>query len=506
MMGTLDSLMIGFSVALAPEALLFCLLGATIGMAIGVLPGIGALATISILLPFTFKVDPTLGMIMLAGIFYGAQYGGSIASILLNLPGTASTAVTALDGYPMTREGRAGVALFVTTIVSFIGGSIAIVALILLAPVLATAARQFGSAEYFSVMALALVAASTLAPGAPLKGLSMVAFGLLLGTVGTDPTSGHYRFTFGYLGLADGLSLIAVVMGLFGVSEILLNVTGAKRVPPPIGRLGLRSMLPSRAEARRCIGPTLRGSAIGIVTGILPGLGPQVASFVSYAAEKKISPTPGRFGSGMIEGIAAPEASNNASVQAAFIPTLTLGIPGDAVMAVMIAALMLHGIVPGPSLISSQPTLFWGLVASFWVGNVILLVLNIPLIGIWLQILRVPYSLLYPVILMLICVGVFSLRNSGFDVLVVIAFGVIGYGMALLRLPAAPLLLGLVLGPLIEDHLRRAMIIGRGDPRVFLDSPISASALAATALLLVLMLRPRLRRRSRARGADGPRN
>ncbi|RSK32322.1 tripartite tricarboxylate transporter permease [Rhodovulum iodosum] len=458
-------------------------------MAIGVLPGIGALATISILLPFTFSLDPTHGMIMLAGIFYGAQYGGSVASILLNLPGTASTAVTALDGYPMTKAGRAGVALFVTTIVSFLGGSFAILLMTLVAPGVASLAREFGSTEYFSIMLLALVAAATLAPGSMLKGLAMVAFGLLLGTVGTDMTTGSYRFTFGMLSLADGLSLVIVVMGLFGVAEILSNLAGGAPPRPTQETITLRSMLPTREDLRRSIGPTWRGSLVGVVTGILPGLGPQVASFVAYATEKRLSDTPEQFGTGMIEGVTAPEAANNAAVQAAFIPTLTLGIPGDAVMAVMMGALMLHGILPGPSLITNEPDLFWGLVASFWIGNVILLLLNIPLIGLWLNVLRVPYRLLYPAILALICIGVFSLRNNPFDIVLVVVFGVIGYGMGLLRLPPAPLLLGLVLGPLVEEHLRRALIIGRGDPMVFLQSPISLAALVATVVLIAATAR-----------------
>ena len=487
----LTNLVGGFAVALAPQALGFCLLGATVGMAVGVLPGIGALATISILLPFTFTLDPTYGMIMLAGIFYGAQYGGSVASILLNLPGTASTAVTALDGYPMARQGKAGVALFVTTVVSFLGGSAAILVMTLVAPGVAGLAQEFGSTEYFSIMLLALVAAATLAPGSMAKGLAMVVFGLLLGTVGTDMTTGSYRFTFSFLDLADGLSLVLVVMGLFGVAEILSNLAGGAPPRPQRSTVTLRSMLPGHDDLRRSIGPTWRGAAIGTVTGILPGLGPQVASFVAYAIEKRVSDRSEAFGTGVIEGIAAPEAANNASVQAAFIPTLTLGIPGDAVMAVMMAALMLHGILPGPSLITNEPELFWGLIASFWVGNVILLILNIPLIGVWLNVLRVPYRVLYPIILAFVCLGVFSLRNNPFDIVLVLIFGLIGYGMQLVRLPAAPLLLGLVLGPLVEEHLRRALIIGRGDPMVFVTSPISLVALVATAVLILLTARRR---------------
>jgi len=499
-MDILDSLLAGFSVALSAHALLFCFVGASVGMLIGVLPGIGALATISILLPFTFYLEPMIGLIMLAGVFYGAQYGGSTASILLNLPGTASSAVTALDGYPMAKAGRAGSALFVTTITSFVGGSIAIVAMILLAPFVAAIALQFGSTEYFSVMLLSLVAASTLSPGSMFKGLAMVVFGLLLGTVGADAMTGVYRFTFGRLELAEGINLIAIVMGLFGISEVLANLAGGAQPTRLTERVSLRSMIPSRDESRRSVAPTFRGTLVGIVTGILPGLGPQVASFVAYAVEKKLSRTPERFGSGMVEGIAAPEASNNASVQAAFIPTLTLGIPGDAVMAVMVGALMMHGVLPGPQLISEEPDLFWGLIASFWIGNLILLVLNIPLIGVWLQILRIPYRLLYPSILALICMGIYSIRNSEFDVLMAILFGLVGYGMLLLELPAAPLLLGFVLGPLVEEHLRRALIISRGSLDVFVTSPVSLAALLLTALLILGMLLPPLVRRLRRRG------
>jgi TctA family transporter len=494
---TFANLAFGFAQALTPEALLICLLGVTLGTFVGVLPGIGALTTISLCLPLTFHLDPLHGLIMLAGIFYGSQYGGSTASILLNVPGTAPSAVTCLDGYPLTRQGRAGVALFVTTIGSFIGGSFAIVLLILFAPVLADVAIGFSSADYFSIMLLALTAASTLGVGSPLKGLTMVVLGLVLGLVGTDINSGQFRFTFGVPALADGINLVALAMGLFGVAEILNTlVTGAL---PQLEntRITLRSMLPSREDWREFRGSCARGSLVGSFLGMLPGTGPTIAAFLSYALEKKLSRTPERFGQGSIAGITAPETANNASVQAAFIPTLTLGVPGDAIMAVMIGGLLIHGVTPGPQLISENPQLFWGVVASFWVGNIMLLILNLPLIGIWVRVLSVPYRLLFPAILFLVSIGVYSVNNSTFDVLMTFGFGLAGFWFNRNGFPAAPLLLGFVLGPLIEENFRRALLLSDGSLATFVQRPVSLAFLAVTAmLLLVAALAPWWRRRS----------
>jgi TctA family transporter len=484
-MDTLANLGLGFQAALSLEALLVCLLGVSLGTFVGVLPGIGALTTISLCLPLTFHLDPLPGLIMLAGIFYGSQYGSSTASILLNVPGSAPAAVTCLDGYPMTRQGRAGVALFVTTIASFIGGSFAIVLLILFAPALANVAIGFSAADYFAIMLLALTAASTLAVGAPLKGLCMVVLGLVLGLAGTDINSGQFRFTFGIPALADGISLVALAMGLFGVAEILRTLTGGALPQLERTRITLRSMLPTRQDMREFRGSCARGSLIGSFIGMLPGTGPTIAAFMAYAVEKKFSRNPHKFGHGAIEGITAPEAANNASVQAAFIPTLTLGVPGDAIMAVMIGGLLIHGVTPGPQLILENPQLFWGVVASFWIGNVILLVLNLPLIGMWVKLLSIPYRLLFPAVLLLICIGVYSVNNSSFDVLLTLGFGLLGLWFNRHGFPSAPLLLGFVLGPLLEENFRRALLLTGGNPVTFLDRPVSLVFLLLTLALLL---------------------
>ncbi len=476
---------LGLDRALAPDALLFCFIGVSVGMAVGVLPGLGALAAISLLLPITYYLEPTVALIMLAGIFYGAQYGGSTASILLNLPGTPSAAVTCLDGYPLSRQGRAPLALFVTTINSVIGATVAIVLLMGFAPMLAEWALAFGAREYFAIMLLGLVAASTLSVGSPVKGLAMVAVGVALGLVGTDVNTGTFRYTFGFLELADGLSLVAVAMGLFGVAEILSNIGARRPARYDARKITFQAMLPRRGEWRPVLKASVRGSVIGSFIGILPGTGPGIASFMAYATEKRLSRQPERFGKGALEGLSAPESANNASVQAAFIPTLSLGIPGDAVIALLLGAMLLHGITPGPNLISNEPALFWGLIMSFWVGNIILLILNIPLIRLWVRLLSVPYSLLYPVILLLICVGVYSGNNNVFDVYIVLIFGVVGYFMLQYGYPAAPLLLGFILGPLMEEHFRRALLLGRGDPMTFVQSPLAATFLAVAALILL---------------------
>ncbi len=491
-MDLVGNLALGFQTALSPAALLFCFLGVTLGTLIGVLPGIGAMAAIAMLLPVTYHVPPTEALIMLAGIYYGAQYGGSTASILLRLPGTPQAAVVTLDGYPMAQQGRAGVALFVTTIASFAGSVLGVLLLAGFAPLLARAAMAFQAPEYFALMVLGLMAAALLTQGSPLRGLIMVVAGLTLGTVGTDLQTGSFRFVFGRPELVDGIGLVAMAMGLFGVSEVIANA--ARGGAPAARRPRWREMIPSRADWRASAPAMLRGSGIGAGFGALPGTGSSIASFVSYAVEKRIARDPSRFGKGAIEGISAPEAANNAAAQTAFIPTLTLGVPGDAVLALMLGALIIHGIIPGPGLIEQQPTLFWGLVASFVLGNLMLLILNLPLIGLWISILRIPYRLLYPAILVFICIGVFSIRNSVFDIWLVLVFGGLGYGMRLLRFEPAPLLLGFILGPLLEQYLRRAMTVSRGDPMIFLERPISAAFLGLAAALLCWSLVSGLRR------------
>ncbi len=495
MLDFLGNLRLGLETALSGEALLFCLLGVTVGTVVGVLPGLGALAAISLALPLTYYIEPTLALIMLAGIFYGAQYGGSTASILLNLPGTATAAVTCLDGYPLAQQGKALLALFVTAVNSFVGSSIAIILLMGFAPLIAEFALRFGSADYFSVILLGLVAASTLTLGSPIKALAMVVLGLALGQVGTDLNTGQFRYTFGIWELADGISLVALAMGLFGVAEIIANIGKPQPAARQIGRIRFRDMLPDRSQWRQIWRPTLRGSVIGSFVGALPGTGPGIASLMAYAAEKRLSKTPERFGRGALEGLSAPEAANNASVQAAFIPTLSLGIPGDAVVAVLLGAMILHGITPGPNLINDQPEMFWGLIMSFWVGNIMLLFLNIPLIGLWVRLLSIPYHLLYPGILIFICIGVYSADNNVFDIYVVLGFGIMGYLMRRFGFPATPVLLGFVLGPLLEEHFRRAMLLSHGDLTVFLQRPISAVFLCLSLIMLLSVFLPGLRRR-----------
>jgi len=484
-METLNLLGMGFEQALTPEALMFCLLGVSLGTFIGVLPGIGSLTTIALCLPLTFHLEPLLGLIMLAGIFYGAQYGSSTASILLNVPGSAPAAITCLDGYPMSRQGRAGIALFITTIASFIGGSFAILLLVFFAPVLAGFAISFSAADYFSIMILALTAASTLSVGSPMKGLAMVTFGLLLGMVGTDINSGQFRFTFGIPALTDGINLVALAMGLFGVAEILNNLNEGKVPQAGKEKITFKQMMPTRDDWKAFRYSCMRGSVIGSFIGMLPGTGPTIATFMAYAGEKKLSSKPEKFGQGAVEGIAAPEAANNASVQAAFIPTLTLGVPGDAIMAVMLGGLLVHGITPGPQLVTTDAALFWGVVASFWIGNVLLLILNLPMIGLWVKLLSIPYRFLFPAVLFLICIGVYSVNNNEVDVLLTLGFGVMGFFLNRHGFPSAPLLLGFVLGPLIEENFRRALVLSDSNLATFVQRPISLVFLLLTAILLV---------------------
>lgn len=500
-MDILSSLMTGLQSAMAPVTLLYCFIGVLLGTLIGVLPGIGALATISLLLPITYHIPPTAAIVMLAGVYYGAQYGGSTASILLNLPGTPSSAVACMDGYPMAKQGRAGVALFMTTAASFVGAMLGLVVLIAFSPAIADLGLKFGPYEYFAMMLLGLIAASTLASGSPAKGIAMVVLGLILGMVGTDVNSGVPRFDFGVAELMDGINLVALAMGVFGISEVIASINKV-RASDVKEKITMRSMMPTRKEMKDSALPMLRGTAIGGFFGALPGTGSSIASFMSYAVEKKVAKDPSRFGKGAIEGVTAPEAANNAAAQTAFVPTLSLGIPGDAVMALMLGALIIHGIQPGPMLMSEQPDLFWGLVVSFAIGNIMLVILNIPLIGVWVAILRIPYRVLYPAILVFIALGVYSVNNNTFDILMVAAIGAAGYAMSVLRFEAAPLLLGFILGPLMEEHLRRSLLLSRGDAMVFLERPISAGLLAAGAALLLWTLWGSVRKTMRERAAE----
>lgn len=494
---------IGLETAFSPTNLLYCFFGVFLGTFIGVLPGIGALAAVSMLVPLTFHVESTSALIMLAGIWYGSSYGGSTASILLNLPGTPQAVLATLDGYPMAKKGRAGVALFMTAIASFVGGTVGILLMMLFSPLIVYYAIEFGSAEFFTLMVLGLVAASTITTGSAPKAMAMVVLGIMIGTVGADSNSGVSRYTFGIIDLYDGVSLIALAMGLFGVSEVIASIRSVDIGSGQPRHISFRSMIPSREEVSRSWLPTLRGTAVGAFFGALPGTGPTLASSMAYALEKKASKTPEIFGTGAIEGVVAPESANNASDQTSFIPTMTLGIPGSATMALLLGVLLIHGVTPGPTLMADRPDIFWGLVMSFWIGNILLLVLNIPLIGLWVRLLLVPYKLLYPAILVLICIGVYSVNNSSFDIWVTLFFGAVGYLLRLADLPPAPLLLGFVLGPLMETHFRRAMLMSYGEFSYFIERPISATILAITAALLLWTVISALRSLWKARLPKG---
>jgi TctA family transporter len=487
-MDIFDGVLFGMQTLANTKFLWFCLLGVTLGTLIGVLPGIGSFTAITLLFPFTYQLDSISSIIMLAGIYYGAQYGGSISSILLNLPGHPASAVTCIDGYPMCQQGRAPLALFITTISSFVGSLFGIIALIMFTPVIAQIAIKFGSAEYFSLILMGLVASGILVSDNVLKGLVAVILGLLLGTIGVDVNSGVSRFDFGLIDLADGIVLATLAVGLFGVSEIINSASTP--IMPIQKRISFSNMFPTKQEWIRSIFPALRGSGVGMIVGALPGVGPAIASFLSYAVEKRFSKYSHQLGSGAIEGIVGPEAANNAAAQTSFIPTLSLGIPGDAIMALMLGALLIQGIQPGPTLITSQPELFWGLAISFIIGNMMLLVLNIPLINIWVSLLRIPYIYLYPAILSFIAIGIFSIRNNQFDVYAVAIIGAVAYLLNLLKFKPAPLLLGFVLGPLLEEHLRRVMIISNGDLSVFVTRPISAVILVLTGCILIFTVIP----------------
>ena len=464
-----------------------------LGTLIGVLPGIGPVPTIAMLLPITYALPPVSALIMLAGIYYGAQYGGSTTAILVNLPGEASSVVTCLDGYQMARQGRAGAALAVAAVGSFVAGCFATLLVAAFAPPLAEVALKFGPAEYFSLMVLGLIAAVVLASGSLVKAIAMIVLGLLLGIVGTDVNSGLPRFSFGIPELSDGIGFVVVAMGLFGFAEIIVNLEHTEKREVFTNRVS--GLWMKWKDIKEAVPAMLRGTALGSVLGILPGGGALLGAFASYTLEKKLAKDPSRFGKGAIEGVAGPESANNAGAQTSFIPMLTLGIPPNAVMALMIGAMTIHNIQPGPQVMTSNPQLFWGLIASMWIGNLMLVVLNLPLIGIWIKLLSVPYRLLYPAILLFCCIGVYSLQNNVFDVLMTVVFGVLGWIFVKLECEPAPLLLGFILGPMMEENLRRALLLSRGDPMVFVDRPLSRGLLIACAVLLALILLPNLRKK-----------
>ncbi|MGL3109097.1 tripartite tricarboxylate transporter permease [Bradyrhizobium sp. BR 1432] len=482
------NLLLGLQTSMSPVNLLYALIGCFLGTAIGVLPGLGPAATIAMLLPATFAMPPVTALIMLAGIFYGAQYGGSTTAILVNLPGETSSVVTALDGHQMARQGKAGRALATAALASFFAGTVCTLLIALFAPPLAEVALKFGPAEYFSLMVLGLIASIVLAHGSILHALGMIVLGLLLGLIGTDVNSGLQRYTFDLPELSDGIGFVIVAMGMFGIGEIVANLQQEASRDVSINEV--KGLWPTKEDFRRMVAPTLRGTALGSILGILPGGGAALASFGAYALEKKVSKNRSEFGKGAIEGVAAPESANNAGAQMSFIPMLTLGIPANPVMALMIGAMIIQGIQPGPSVMTEQPALFWGLIVSMWIGNLMLLVLNLPLIGMWVKMITIPYRYLFPMIIVFCAIGVFSLNNAHFDVYLMALFGVIGYVFKKLDCEPAPLLLGFILGPMMEEFLRRALLLSKGDPLVLLTRPISAGMLALALVLLALVLLP----------------
>ncbi|MEV6302886.1 tripartite tricarboxylate transporter permease [Actinoplanes sp. NPDC051861] len=492
-MDLLDNLVLGFSTAFLLQNVLYCFVGVLLGTAVGVLPGIGPTATVAMLLPITFSFEPVTALIMLAGIYYGAQYGGSTTAILINLPGESSAAVTALDGHPMARQGRAGPALAAAAIGSFVAGTVATVILAVAAPPLAAVALKFGPADYFALVLFGLIISIALARGSALKALAMIALGILLGTVGQDIYTGTPRFTLDQRELFGGIDFVSVAVGMFGIAEILRNLENERDRPSLLGAVS--HLWPDREDRRRIVGPILRGTGLGAALGVLPGGGHVLASFTSYAVEKRISPRRDEFGTGAIEGVAGPESANNAAAQTSFIPLLTLGLPAHPVMALMVGAFIVHGITPGPNVINDEPALFWGLIASMWIGNVLLVLLNLPLIGMWVRLLRIPYQVLFPMIVLFAVIGTFSLSRNPYDVYAIASFGILGYVLIKCGCEPAPLLLGFVLGPLLEENLRRALIISRGDPLVFVERPISAALLFLTLAALAVAVFPAIRRR-----------
>jgi TctA family transporter len=487
-----NNLVLGFGIALTFNNILYCFIGVLLGTLIGVLPGIGPIATIAMLLPATFVLPPVSALIMLAGIYYGAQYGGSTTAILVNLPGEVSSVVTCLDGYQMARKGQAGKALGIAALASFFAGSVATVLIAGFAPPLAELALKFGPADYFSLMVLGLIAAVVLAHGSLIKAIGMIILGLLMGLIGTDVNSGVARYSFGLPELIDGVGIGTVAMGMFGFSEIIRNLEqGEER---EVFTKSVTGLWPNWADIKQAFPATVRGTILGSMLGILPGGGPVLGAFSAYTLEKKWSKTPERFGKGAIEGVAAPESANNAAAQTSFIPLLTLGIPSNPVMALMIGAMIIHGIQPGPQIMTAKPDLFWGMIASMWVGNLLLVVLNLPLIGMWVKLLTVKYDYLFPAILIFCCIGVYSISNAWMDVLLAALFGFVGYVFIKLETEPAPLLLGFVLGPMMEENLRRALLLSRGDPAVFVTRPISLTLLIIALILVLIVLAPSVKK------------
>ncbi len=492
-MDLFDNLILGFSTALSLQNLLFCLFGVLIGTLVGVLPGISPLNTTAMLLPFTFGLAPTSAMIMLAGIFYGAQYGGSTTAILVNVPGETSAVVTCLDGYQMARQGRAGPALAIAAIGSFFAGCVATIVIALLSAPLAALALKFTAPEYFSLLVMGLIAAVVLAHGSPFKAIAMVLVGILIGLVGIDVNSGVPRLTFGIPDIADGMDFVPVVVGLFGIGEVAANL----EIPQDRSILAgkIKNLMPSWTDFKAAFPAILRGTCVGTILGILPGGGAALPPFAAYALEKKVSCHPERFGTGVIQGVASPESANNAGAQTSFIPLLTMGIPTNPLMALMIGALMIQGIQPGPSMIHDQPALYWGVVASMWIGNLMLVVINLPLVGMWVSLLRIPYRLLFPAIILFCCIGAYASSNSVFSVWLMLGWGALGYFFNKVGVQPAPMVLGFVLGPMLEENFRRAMLLSGGDPLVFVQRPISAVLLAIAAALLLVMISPAIRRK-----------
>jgi TctA family transporter len=492
-MDLFNNLMLGMSVALTPMNIAYCFVGVLLGTLVGVLPGLGPLATMAMLLPITFKMVPVTALIMLAGIYYGAQYGGSTTAILVNLPGESSSVVTCLDGYQMARQGRAGAALAVAALGSFFAGTVATMVIAGFAPPLAEFALKFGPAAYFSLMVLGLVSAVVLAAGSVVKAIAMIFLGILLGLIGTDVNSGMARFTFGISELSDGIGFVIVAMGVFGFTEVIVNLE--KKEKRELFTKKVRGLWLTRDEFKKAGPAVLRGTMLGSMLGILPGGGALLSSFAAYTVEKRISKEPHKFGTGMIEGVAAPESANNAGAQTSFIPLLTLGIPSNPVMALMIGAMMIHNIQPGPQIVINQPDLFWGLIASMWMGNLMLVIINLPMIGIWVKLLSVPYRFLFPAILLFCGIGIYSLSYNTFDIYVAALFGMLGYFFVKLECEPAPLMLGFILGPMMEENLRRALLLSRGDPTVFMTNPISLSMLVASTILLGIIIVPMVRRK-----------
>ncbi len=490
----IQNLSLGFSVALTLQNLMYCFLGVFLGTLIGVLPGIGSLATMAMLLPLTFILEPVSALIMLAGIYYGSDYGGSTTSILVNLPGEGSSVVTLMDGHPMAKQGRAGPALAIAAMGSFFAGCVGTLLIAVVGPPLANIALAFGSPEYFSLMLMALVCASVVGTGSLLKSLAMVTVGLLIGIVGTDVNSGKMRFTFGIPELSDGVGIAVVAMGVFGLTEIVKNL-GDSQMTQTLLRGEIKGLMPRWLDLKTSFGAILRGTSIGLAFGPLPGLGGTISSFTSYMVEKKLAKDPSRFGKGAIEGVAGPESANNACSQTTFIPMLTLGIPGSASMALMLAAMTIHGITPGPQVMTGRPDLFWGLIASMWIGNAMLVLLNLPLIGIWVKLLQVPYRMLFPIIITMMGIGIYSLNTTGTDVIMMAFFGFVGYILVKLGCSFPPLILAMVLGPMMEENLRRSLLISEGDLGIFVTRPISAGFIIATGVLLLLFIVPAFRKK-----------